>query len=788
MLRHYVETVLPNGLQGPGRGAQPPRRRSATGTPSCSARDELVAEIEALPEATRERQPGRADGPPHRLPGPRLQAPGPAAGDRLRPGHLGHPERREALRGLDRPRQQDAAPRLHAPFPAGPDRTRARVPAGEVDAAHRVRRPRRAGALPGPAHAGRGAAAGHRARQPARRQARTAATSSTTWASPATSRRRSRSTPPRTSRAALTDLSTQVAALDDRAARVVMVFTDSGVTPARATRPWRTASCSWPTGELRDRFETELEPVPGHRRHGAADAGGAAVPPRRASYSPRSPRAPGADTGMAATSTHRLYGAKVRELIDEHMVALGVDRVLPPVSITDPEYQAKVAASAVRAPARRRWSTRSGTTSACTSDEDPTRYRRLSERLEQILAEHAGNWEQQALSLGALLAEMQSRRCGRRRRTRRLSRPQPAGVGALRPAGRGDRDRRHFGRAPRVRRLADFCRRLHELAARQTTRMDFWRHDVDQYAFRDEITVALIEDGIGDRTGPRAGRQALRDHQGQQESHQSPRISWEFMELASRVLGRCRASWGAATLRSQGGFPQIDARSPWRPGRARHGQRPAADRRAHRRARRHGHGRRPAGDRRGGPGPHRTAKRPGCTPSSASAPRRASRGHPGSSSAARVSPTWAAAIGCCWSMSRQASVRLVEGPAATCAATALADATAHLVRWYRAVGEPWLRQRIAPWAQRMGIEVAALRVQPLGYRWGSCTAKARSTSTGPRCSCRPDLIDYVLVHELAHVRHPDHGTEFWRTVDRAMPGYEVRRARLKQVGPNLWIP
>ena len=49
--------------------------------------------------------------------------------------------------------------------------------------------------------------------------------------------------------------------------------------------------------------------------------------------------------------------------------------------------------------------------------------------------------------------------------------------------------------------LADFCRRLHELAARQTTRMDFWRHDVDQYAFRNEVTVALIEDGIGDLDG-----------------------------------------------------------------------------------------------------------------------------------------------------------------------------------------------------------------------------------------------------------------------------------------------
>jgi predicted metal-dependent hydrolase len=118
----------------------------------------------------------------------------------------------------------------------------------------------------------------------------------------------------------------------------------------------------------------------------------------------------------------------------------------------------------------------------------------------------------------------------------------------------------------------------------------------------------------------------------------------------------------------------------------------------------------------------------------------------------------------------------------------LANATSHLVRWYKAAGEPWLRRRIAPWAQRMGIEAAALRVRPLGYRWGSCTGEGAISIHWATMQLPPDLIDYVLVHELAHVRHPDHGTEFWLTVDRAMPGYEVRRARLKQVGSNLWIP
>ena len=100
----------------------------------------------------------------------------------------------------------------------------------------------------------------------------------------------------------------------------------------------------------------------------------------------------------------------------------------------------------------------------------------------------------------------------------------------------------------------------------------------------------------------------------------------------------------------------------------------------------------------------------------------------------------------------------------------------------------WLRQRIAPWAQRMGTKAAALRVMPLGYRWGSCSADGTVHFHWATMQLPPDLIDYVLVHELAHVRHPDHGTEFWRTVDRAMPGYEVRRASSSKSAPTSGSP
>jgi hypothetical protein len=95
------------------------------------------------------------------------------------------------------------------------------------------------------------------------------------------------------------------------------------------------------------------------------------------------------------------------------------------------------------------------------------------------------------------------------------------------------------------------------------------------------------------------------------------------------------------------------------------------------------------------------------------------------------------------------------------------DAARHLVHWYRQIGGPWLRKRIAPWAQRMEVEVAGLRVLPLGYRWGSCTA-----------------VGKLNIHWAAMQLTPD----LWRAVERPLPDFAARRSRLRLAGPALWLP
>jgi predicted metal-dependent hydrolase len=114
-------------------------------------------------------------------------------------------------------------------------------------------------------------------------------------------------------------------------------------------------------------------------------------------------------------------------------------------------------------------------------------------------------------------------------------------------------------------------------------------------------------------------------------------------------------------------------------------------------------------------------------------------------------------------------------------------AAAALVWWYRVRGRQWLPTRLQRWTGRMGLVPDGLDVRDLGYRWGSLSANGRLNIHWATLQLPPSLIDYVLVHELAHIVHTQHTPAFWATVDRAMPDYERRKDDLIVEGARLWL-
>lgn len=137
---------------------------------------------------------------------------------------------------------------------------------------------------------------------------------------------------------------------------------------------------------------------------------------------------------------------------------------------------------------------------------------------------------------------------------------------------------------------------------------------------------------------------------------------------------------------------------------------------------------------------------------------------------------------------RRASVRLVRGRLhLPRAAVRCGEGVGAMVHWYKARGAAWCPGRIAPWAARMALHPTALEVRDLGYRWGSIGCRNRLNLHWAALQLPVGLLDYIIVHELAHIAEPGHTPAFWATVRRAMPDHDERRRRLAATGATLWF-
>ncbi|MBF0460432.1 MAG: M48 family metallopeptidase [Magnetococcales bacterium] len=102
-----------------------------------------------------------------------------------------------------------------------------------------------------------------------------------------------------------------------------------------------------------------------------------------------------------------------------------------------------------------------------------------------------------------------------------------------------------------------------------------------------------------------------------------------------------------------------------------------------------------------------------------------------------------------------------------------------LEQWYRRQAHPYLSARLETWSTLMGVPFVRLTVRSQKSRWGSCSAR-KTISLNWRLMCLPTRLgDYVLVHELCHLRHMNHSPEFWAMVARFVPDYLTCRRQLR---------
>jgi len=105
--------------------------------------------------------------------------------------------------------------------------------------------------------------------------------------------------------------------------------------------------------------------------------------------------------------------------------------------------------------------------------------------------------------------------------------------------------------------------------------------------------------------------------------------------------------------------------------------------------------------------------------------------------------------------------------------------------FYVARGQARFDQRVAYFAPKVGMPVKAVHVRELGNRWASCSTSG-VLSFHWKCMMAPlTIVDYIVVHELCHLRHRDHTDAFWNEVDKVMPDCLERKEWLRRNGAGL---
>ncbi|WP_436944035.1 type I restriction endonuclease subunit R [Streptomyces sp. SudanB25_2051] len=184
------------------------------------------------------------------------------------------------------------------------------------------------------------------------------------------------------------------------------------------------------------------------------------------------------------------YGAKIRELIDEHITSLGIEQQLPPIALTASNFAERVEAMTGGSRAKANEMEHAIRHHIIVHrGEDPARYQLLSERLEQILIELKDDWDQQALALRNLLTEI-------------TEKPQEN------PHGLSEVESRLYGlilselatsaEEAQDRRYVSAARQVHQAATQTIHRRDFWMKRVDQEDFRLGIFNLLYQHELGD--------------------------------------------------------------------------------------------------------------------------------------------------------------------------------------------------------------------------------------------------------------------------------------------------
>jgi hypothetical protein len=109
------------------------------------------------------------------------------------------------------------------------------------------------------------------------------------------------------------------------------------------------------------------------------------------------------------------------------------------------------------------------------------------------------------------------------------------------------------------------------------------------------------------------------------------------------------------------------------------------------------------------------------------------------------------------------------------------------IEWYKREAKEKTEGRVRYYSDRFHLLPKGTKITGAKSRWGSCSRDDRLSFSWRIIMAPLRIIDYILVHELVHIKEKNHSRDFWAALERILPDYRERRVWLKKNGHRLWL-
>jgi predicted metal-dependent hydrolase len=134
---------------------------------------------------------------------------------------------------------------------------------------------------------------------------------------------------------------------------------------------------------------------------------------------------------------------------------------------------------------------------------------------------------------------------------------------------------------------------------------------------------------------------------------------------------------------------------------------------------------------------------------------------------------------------RQRPALIFEGQVFRLAKSALPKAKETFARWYKARAMDILSEQVKSITGQYGFTFQKIRISSARTRWGSCSSKGTLSFTWRLMMAPPEIVEYVVVHELVHTKIHNHSKKFWAGVAQILPDYKQCVIWLRKNGKGL---